>query len=565
MPRFLSATLSLALLTPVLSSTGPWIPTSDFRSRSSDPDPKAIDAVFAAYDHTNTPGCALGVFRDERIIYARGYGMADLNQGLAITPRTVFYLASMSKQFTAAAIALLAEQGKLSLEDPIRKYVPELPAYADPITINQLVHHTSGIRDYLGLWQMSGRSIADEIPEEQALDFLVRQKALDFPPGTKWSYSNSGYLLLTIIVKRASGQSLREFTTANMFAPLGMTNTHFHDDNTMIVPNRAEGYQPSAKGGFEIVRTSFALVGDGGLYSTIEDLFRWDSNFYHNKLGSRGQALVDQVYTPGTLSNGSPLTYGFGLMPGKYRGLPVIEHGGSFIGYRTQLMRFPKERFSVAVLCNDYTVNPDGLARKVADLYLADRLEPVAAAPAAGAGVSVPAAKLDQLVGRYEVMTGFIFDIARRGDGLTFQQIGGGFPSALRSVSDTVFESGVFPGQFIFHTTPAGPGLNVTVFGTDVAPRMATAPTLGPADFAAYNGRYTSDELDTWMVIEVRDGKLMARSRYGRWMPLTVVRRDAFLVGQGIAVFERDKQAHVTGFKYSAARTQNLRFVRAAM
>ena len=227
-------------------------------SRVADPEPAAIDKIFAQYDHTNTPGCALGVFRGGQVIYSRGYGMADLNQGIPISPRTVFYIASTSKQFTAMSIALLAEQGKISLDDPIRKWVPELPAYADRITVKHLVHHTSGIRDYLGLWGMSGRSTADEIPEEVALDLIRRQKATDFEPGSRYSYSNSGYFLLSVIVKRASGLSLRQFAQANMFGPLGMTSTHFHDRNTEIVPNRAEGYQPSPAGGFDIVRTSFA-------------------------------------------------------------------------------------------------------------------------------------------------------------------------------------------------------------------------------------------------------------------------------------------------------------------
>ncbi len=167
------------------------------RVRPSDPDPKAVDSVFARYDRTDAPGCALGVMRDGRMIYGRGYGMADLNQGVPIRPSTVFYVASTSKQFTAFAIALLAEEGRISLDDPVRKWLPELAGYADPVTIRHLVHHTSGIRDYLGLWSLSGRSFADEIPQEVAIDLIARQAGLDFEPGSRWSYSNSGYLLLS--------------------------------------------------------------------------------------------------------------------------------------------------------------------------------------------------------------------------------------------------------------------------------------------------------------------------------------------------------------------------------
>src|SRR5438876_6046097 len=214
----------------VLLGAAGAVPLHAQRDPAADPTSAAIDSVFSRYDHTGTPGCALGVFRDGRMVYQRGYGMADLNQGIAITPRTVFYLASTSKQFTAMSVALLAEQGKVRLDDPVRKYVPELPPYADSITVRNLIHHTSGIRDYLNLWALSGRSFADEIPEEVALDLIARQHAADFPPGVRFSYSNSGYHLLALIVKRASGLTLRDFAEANIFRPLGMRSTHFHDD-----------------------------------------------------------------------------------------------------------------------------------------------------------------------------------------------------------------------------------------------------------------------------------------------------------------------------------------------
>lgn len=381
------------MLAPALATTlAPTLARAQ-RAAGGDPPPAAIDSIFARYDHTNTPGCALGVYRDERLVYGRGYGMAELNQGVPIGTSTVFYIASTSKQFTAASIALLVEEGKLSLSDPVRKWIPELPAYTQPITIANLVHHTSGIRDYLGLWAMSGRSIADEVPQEMALDLIVRQRALDFAPGSRYSYSNSGYLLLAEIVKRASGKSLRDFTTERIFAPLGMSSTQFHDDNTRIVARRAEGYQPTATG-FQIVRTSFALVGDGGVLTTVEDLQKWDSNFYQNRLGKGAPSLVRQLVTPSALplAEGRPQRYAFGLMPGKYRGLEIVEHGGAFIGFRAQLLRFPTEHFSVALLCNDYTAQPEAMSRKVADLYLADRLAPVTDSATAAPTLRLPAA-----------------------------------------------------------------------------------------------------------------------------------------------------------------------------
>lgn len=446
-------------------------------AQGTEPAPKAIDAIFARYDHTNTPGCALGVFRDGRIVYSRGYGMADLNQGVPITPSTVFYLASVSKQFAAFAIALLAEEGRISLEDPVRKWVPELPAYTDPIRIRHLVHHTSGIRDYLGLWSLSGRPFTDEIPQEAAIELIARQRALDFAPGSRYSYSNSGYILMAEIVKRASGKSLREYTEAKMFGPLGMGHTHFHDDNSLIVPGRAESYERRGDG-YRAIRSSYALVGDGGLLSSIEDLVNWDHNFYQNRLGG-GQALIDRVITPGGLDS-AQATYAFGLVPGNYRGLATVSHGGAMFGFRTNLVRFPSERLGIAVLCNDGSANPTVLTNQVADLYLAGKLGP---APEASA------------------------------------------------------------------SRPSGPPETVPITAQQAA---------------AYAGRYTSEELDTWAVVEARGDTLFARTRWSapvRWRPIGP---DAFMVGGARIDVDRDRRGQVTGFRLSAARTQNLVFVKAA-
>ena len=529
-------------------------------SRGADPEPAAVDRIFAQYDHTNTPGCALGVFRDGRVIYSRGYGMADLNQGTPITPATVFYIASTSKQFTAMSIALLAEQGKISLDDPVRKWVPELPAYADKVTIRHLVHHTSGIRDYLGLWGLSGRSVADEIPEEAALDLISRQRAVDFEPGSRFSYSNSGYFLLSVVVKRASGQSLRQYDQANMFGPLGMTDTHFHDDATQIVARRAEGYQPSPKGGFDIVKTSFAGVGDGGLLTTVLDLQRWDENFYANRLGTRGQALIDQVTTVGHLNSGDAQTYAFGLMPSTYRGVPMITHGGSFIGFRAELMRLPVEHFSVAILCNDYTADPSALAKQVADLYLTDKLAPVAAAGTT-AGATVPVERLDRWVGRYELMPGLVARVTRSAAGLSAAAFGTTFP--LVATDDSTFTLAGSPSKVEFRMTATGPAMIPTWLGiNEPSTRLADMPALTSALAASYAGRYRSEELDTWSDVQARGDTVQVRTRWGAWTNLEPMARDRFSAAGARVEFDRDKAGRVTGYRVSQARTRNVGFSR---
>ncbi len=345
----------------------------------------AVDAVFAAYDRTDSPGCALGVIHDGALVYARGYGMANLDLGVALGPTSVFRIGSTSKQFTAAAMVLAEQEGALSLDDDIRTYLPELPDYASSITIRMLLHHTSGIRDYLTLAYLAGLRDDDWYTDEEALDLIARQHTTNFPPGTEHLYSNSGYFLLSQIIRRATGSSLRAYAEAHIFRPLGMTHTHFHDDHTEIVPNRASGYARDG-GGFRISMTTLDMVGDGGVFTSIEDLVAWDRNFYEPRVG--GPAFVEAMLSRGVLADGDTLDYALGLSHGVYRGLPVVEHGGAFVGFRAQLMRFPGQRFSVACLCNLASTNPTALAHAVADAFLADFMTPVEGAVAGGRSVA---------------------------------------------------------------------------------------------------------------------------------------------------------------------------------
>lgn len=347
---------------------------------------KQVDEVFAQWDNPKSPGCALGVIKDGDFIYRRGYGMASLELDVPLSSETVFYIGSTSKQFVSASIMLAAEQGYLSLDDDIRKYVPEMPDYGTTITIRHLIHHTSGLRDYLTLWGLAGENIEDIHTADEALEIITRQKALNFQPGDEYLYSNSGYLLLSVIVERATGKPLREFAHENIFEPLGMKNTHFHDDHTHIVKNRTLGHFRRSDGNIALNMSNFSQVGSGGLYTSVDDLLLWDRNFYDNKLGEGG--LIERMLVRGVLNNGDTLTYAAALQVDEYKGLTTVAHGGALGGYRAQLLRFPDQRFSVICLCNVAPTNPTGLAGRVADIYLADQLKPepeppVAAEPAA--------------------------------------------------------------------------------------------------------------------------------------------------------------------------------------
>ena len=333
-----------------------------------------VDKLFEKMDRTVSPGCALAVMKDARIIYERGYGMADLDHNVPITPGTIFHVASMSKQFTAASVVLLAQDGKVSLDDQVRKYVPELPDFGAPVTIRQLVHHTSGLRDQWELLGLAGwRYSLDLITDDDVLSVMSRQKDLNFPPGSKHLYCNTGYTLLAQIVKRVSGQSFREFTTSHIFQPLGMKNTHFRDDHAEVVKNIACGYEP-AKDNFRISITNFDTVGATSLLTTVEDLQLWDENFYNPRVG--GPTMIKQMLERGKLSNGEQLDYAFGLVLGKHRGLTTVEHAGGDAGYRSDMIRFPEQHFTVACLCNLAGSNPSELTRKVAEIYLAKEMKP---------------------------------------------------------------------------------------------------------------------------------------------------------------------------------------------
>jgi CubicO group peptidase (beta-lactamase class C family) len=318
-----------------------------------------VDKLFAQWNKSDSPGCALGIVRDGQLIYKHGYGMANLDYSIPISPQSIFNIESMAKQFTAMGILLLAKQGKLSLDDDMQKYLPELPRYQSPITIRHLIHHTSGIRDYWDLVELAGmRGENVHLTEADFLGLIARQKELNFKPGEEYLYSNSGYFLLGLIVKRVSGKSLREFAGEKIFKPLGMNNTQFVDDRTLVVKNRAAAYLPTGNGGFSAAIPTDDPVGDGGLYTTVEDLFLWDQNFYDNRLGG-GPDLITEELSLGKLNNGEKIDYAFGLAVEEYKGLKTILHGGSGSGFAATMIRFPEQKFSVMCFCNaGYKMSP---------------------------------------------------------------------------------------------------------------------------------------------------------------------------------------------------------------
>jgi CubicO group peptidase (beta-lactamase class C family) len=358
-----------ALLLLLSTASAGYTATSDEKAAA------AVDEVFSDLTKSGSPGCALGVYRDGKIIYAKGYGLANIEENVAITPQSVFDIGSTSKQFTASSILLLEKQGKLSVNDDVRKYIPELPNYGEKISILQLLNHTSGLRDYLTLMQLAGIHTDSVTTDADALALITRQRALNFAPGSDWLYSNTGFFLLSTIVQRASGKTLRGFAAENIFAPLEMTHTQYRDSHASLIANRAMAYdEQQDQSGYTLNVSYFEQTGDGAVHTSVEDLLKWDENFYSPRVG--GKQFLAELQERGKLNNGKVLDYAKGLGLQDYRGLHTVSHGGSWGGYRAELLRFPDQHFSVACLCNVGNAGPTRRAHQVADIYLGNLMKP---------------------------------------------------------------------------------------------------------------------------------------------------------------------------------------------
>jgi CubicO group peptidase (beta-lactamase class C family) len=518
---------------------------------------RRVDSVFATLDRTTSPGCALAIYRNGAIVYSRGYGMANLEHGIPITSRTVFDIGSTSKQFAATAIVLLAQDGKLSIDDDVRTFIPELPVYQRPITLRHMLNHTSGLRDYLALMQLHGTDFEGVTTDQDALDLIVRQKAVNFEPGSEFLYSNSGFFLLSQVVKRVSGKTLAQFAAERMFLPLGMRDTHFHDDHRMIVTRRAVGYSPSPAG-FAIDMSLFEQTGDGAVYTTVEDLLHWDNNFYAPTLG--GEGLLRDLHTQGRLNNGDTISYALGLFVDQHRGLRRVRHGGAWAGYRADLLRFPEARTSVACLCNLGTANPGGYADAVADVILRDRFAPVTVAqrPAPSASVAVSAEQLSRLEGDYRN--------AATGEQRRITIRSGMLATSLAPVPLIANDSLTFEYQatlfLSFDPGPDGKARRLTerlLNGPPQTFERFVPITLSPAQLQEYTGAYHAVEVDATYEVRADSTGLslgLPGDEPSRLMPSV---KDHFTgPGQLGVRFIRDARGRVTSFVIDAGRVRGI-------
>ena len=512
-----------------------------------------VNQLFAMFDKPGSPGCSVGVIRAGEFVYKRSFGYASLELGVPLTPSSVFYMGSVSKQFTAASVVLAAEQGHLSLDDDVRKYLPELPDYGRRITLRQMLHQTSGFRDFLDLVFISGRNAADLASPAEILRLIARQKGLNNVPGDEWVYSNSNYFLLGEVVRRATGKSLADFAAENIFRPLGMTHTLFYDDNTLVVPNRVAAYDPGQEGNFIVDwSTSYDIVGGGGLMSSVDDLLFWDRNFYVNKLGKG--TLPIELQSHGALNNGNQIDYALGLSLGDYRGLPIVEHSGELFGYHSAFLRFPQQRFSAIVLCNLATAAPEALTRKIADLYLASDFKPAKSTLTAASDLPDPAAFAGTYLDpRSKTIYTFIADhgnlmgwgsALQRIDATRFYDLGSNIIT-FEKVNGTMRCSLVIPGEVYF----SGDKLK-SVY-------------LSKAELTRLAGRYHSDELDVTYTLSAENGRLAVKEGDKPSVIFDLATSNEFYSSDfRTLVFQLDVDRRTSGFSMFTQAARGIRFNR---
>jgi CubicO group peptidase (beta-lactamase class C family) len=524
-----------------------------------------IDGVFNQYDRKDTPGCALAIVKDGKVIYKHGYGMANLEYDIPITPSSVFHTGSVSKQFTAFAITLLAAEGKLNLNDDIRKYLPEVPDFGKTITIKHLLYHTSGLRDQWELLAMAGWRLDDVITQEHILKMVQHQKALNFEPGAEQLYSNTGYTLLAVTVERVSGMKFRWFAMERIFKPLGMTATHFHDDHEVVVKNRAYAYAPGSMGIFKLTALNYSNVGATSLFTTAEDMAKWALNFEDQKVG--GKAVLDQMLEQGVLNNGKKISYAFGLSLGKYKGYPIVEHGGADAGYRSHIIRFPEQRMAIIVHSNHALADPGDLSRKVADVFLPDTPVSDAVKPASIQRVAIKVSPniLDRYVGTYDIGGVLTADVVKENDQL--MAVIQGQKLELFPESETKFFLKVMDAQVEFQKDEKGQYTQLTGYQNDqiLKGKRIVPASNTPKDLSEYPGDYYSEELGTTYSIVLKDGNLIAQHRRNSDFPLTAKAKDSFAGGAWFfsnVTFTRDKDNRVDGLTVSGSRVRNLRFDR---
>ena len=515
-----------------------------------------VDAIFKQWSTLESPGCAVAVAQKGLTVLSRAYGMADLEHNVPNVPGTIFEGGSVSKQFTAAAIILLAIDGKLSLNDDVRSYIPEVPVYSKTVTLRHMMNHTSGLRDWGAVASISGWGRQERThTHAHVIDILSRQSALNFDPGHEYSYSNSGYNLLAIVVTRTSGMAFAEFSKKRIFEPLGMTNTQWRDDFTRIVKGRSSAYS-LRDGAVGIMRPIENVHGNGGILTTVGDLLIWNQALTEGRLG--GPRFTKMMLERGVLNNGRQIFYASGLRIDEFAGVPSITHTGSTSGYRAFLGRYPEQELSIAMLCNASNVSTGGTGGKIARVYLGDAAQPVLEPQEQ----EVSVAELSQKVGLYRSPeTGAPLQFALKDGQLEVEE-----RRLLIPVASNEFHSDDSRLRFVFDSPANGgrPSVTMRQNGTEdmhFEPVEDFKPTASA--LVDFEGAFHSEDAETTLVLKVVDGELVAHRRPDWTVTLEPEYSDAFdAPGFGLIRFHRDAAGKVVEFSLRQGRVYDMRFQR---
>lgn len=531
---------------------------------------KRVDQLLSAFHSFEAPGAVVGVIKEGEMVLSKAYGMADLSHEIPFSTETLTNIGSTSKQFTAFAIALLAERGQLSLDDDVRTHIPELPDFGQTITLRHMMTHTTGFREFLNTIALTGRQLekGDYIDRNELIDVVKRQPALQNDPGAEWNYNNTAFGLLTIVVERVIDQTFPAWMKENVFDPLGMQHTMVRKNQSEIVPNRSVGYLMDEEGLYTEAADLGGAMGAGGIYTTVGDLSKWMANYHDPKVGSA--ALIEQMTTPYVLTTGDTTNYGLGLFIDELRGLKRYQHGGADIAHRSMYMYFPEINSGVIALSNLGSFsNP---ATEIAELFFGDKMmqeasvevsqnETIAFDPE-----QYDAASFDDFAGRYalDAAPQFIMTFMREGDQL-FTQATGQPKFEIFPISDSTFKLTVVEASMTFHRESDGTVKSMTLHqnGNNRATRLEDDPQkLTIDEQAAFAGRYFSEELETFYTVVASDSGLVLSQRRLGDIKLAPSKVDVF--GSGFPVgeiaFTRDEEQRVNGFTVSNGRTRGVRF-----
>lgn len=530
---------------------------------------RRIDQLMVAYDDPHTPGGVVGVVQGGELIFAKAYGSANLTHAIPFEVDTRTNIGSTSKQFTAYGVLLLAQRGKLDLDDDVRDYIPELPDLGKTVTLRHLLTHTSGYREFLNTVLLTGRRLdrGDHIDRAEIIALVQRQPELQNEPGAEWNYNNTAFSLLSMIVERVGGEPFPDWMQHNVFEPLGMHDTFIRGEAQTIVEHSAQGYARDDEGRWRNAADLGASMGAGGIYTTIPDLAKWVKNYKTGELG--GHEIFEQMATPYTLTSGKDTGYGFGLFIDEFRGLRRIHHGGADTAHRSQVAYFPD--IDAVVITQSNSAHFDGgIANAVAAAFFAEHLEaPADAASTEGAADAFDPAgfdpgAFDAFAGRYELeeVPGFILEFTREGDKFYTQATGQPrvemVPTGPDSFKLLVVEAGV-----TFHTEPDGGVKTITLHqnGDHPANRLEDEPEQ--IDLSIYEGRYYSEELETFYQLGVVDGQLtLNQRRFPEPVKLTHTKGHRFtgMMAVAEASFEVDGEGRVTALLVGSGRVRGIRF-----